>query len=247
MSGKLAAAYIIQASFFAFLALLEVVGFWAAFKQNLKAGKLYTLLVIVGAVLVVVAESIRLALHFVFKQDILNACKVEERNDLDDYTSAMDSDIESYCSTGWKNNIYKDIAWIIFGVVCSYFMYVLARSYQHQLQDPAFGRVQANSDRYRMNEIEAQNVAYGQDPPFVPPYGGPAGSSAGYAPPPVYDAPAYAPPEKGFSFGDAKKGNQVGDDVHDRDIAGQTEHNQNPFGRSESETTLPGREREGRS
>jgi hypothetical protein len=229
------------------LALLEVVGFWAAWKQQIKAGKLYTWLVILGAVLVVVAETIRLALHFVFKQDILNACAVQERNDLDTYTSASDAEITDWCYKAWRNNVYKDIAWIVFGIVCSYFMYVLARAYVHQLSDPAFGRVQANSDRYRMNEIEAQNVPYGQDPPFVPPYGGPAGASAGYAPPPVYDAPAYTPPEKGFAFSDGKKQGDVGTaDAHDRDIAGQTEHNQNPFGRSESETTLPGREREGR-
>ena len=240
--------YIIQAVFFLFLALLELVGFYAAWKQQIRAGKLYTLLVIVGGVLVIVAESIRLALHFVFKSDIQNACSVQNRDD-EEYVSA--ASIAEWCDSRWKNGIWRDVAWIVFGAICSVFMYILAKAYLHQLLDPNFGRQQAASGRYQMNPVETHHMPYshsnGQDPPFVPPYGAPPHMAPGYAAPPTYDAPAYTPPEKGYNVSDSKTAGVASerdverDSARDGDLAGS-----NPFGRSDSEVTLQGREREGR-
>lgn len=138
-------------------------------------------------------------------------------------------------------------------------MYILSKAYYHQLLDPNYGRQAPASNRYRMGALNTPSgpasAGYGpQDPPFNPPYGSspyPAPEYVGdhYSQPPMYDVPAYTPPEKGFVNVDMKGSDNAGDskasgDVglpqsasSDRDLSSQIEHN-TPF--------IPGRQGEGR-
>lgn len=52
------------------LAFLEVIGFHAAWKQNVKSGKLYVVATIAGGVLMTATEILRMALHFIWETDI---------------------------------------------------------------------------------------------------------------------------------------------------------------------------------
>jgi hypothetical protein len=52
------------------LAALEIVGFHAAWKQNVKSGRLYVIATIAGGVLMTATEILRMALHFIWESDI---------------------------------------------------------------------------------------------------------------------------------------------------------------------------------
>jgi len=220
-------------------------------QQKIKAGRLYVWAVILGGCLVTAAETIRMALHFVFKTDLKAACQTRYAGDTADFAS--NADVQDWCDSDWQNGIWRDAAWLIFGLICSVFMYILSRAYYHQLLDPNFGRTTgAASNRFRLQQMgpPAAAVPYGQDPPFVPPYsnGGMPDSAAGYAEPPGYnnhDAPAYTPPEKGsnpFANSDVKSGD-IGQRRNEEDLESQAQHLNANNG---SDDTLPGRQREGR-
>lgn len=152
-------------------------------------------------------------------------------------------------------------------------MFVLARSFYHQLLDPNFGRVQqgngiAASDRFRLDAMNAsQNMPYNgpQDAPFTPPYTaqGDAPSYGGYAAPPMYVAPEKGTPYAGVGMDNDRKDSMVDVNMdlnaaghreerdnglhHDRDLVGQTEplSNRQSRGSTDSDDTIQGRRGEG--
>ena len=213
-------------------------------------------------------EILRMALHFVWKADIQSACNLQNAG------QDTAQNIQSYCSSDWSNGkfwpmavccsanvqsltgIWRDAAWLVFGVICSIFMYILSKAFYHQLLDPNFGRQSgagaAAASRFRMT---TRNVApYSQDPPFVPPYSSSneENDTAAYGEadlPKYYGAPPYSPSEEkgGIAGGDVKIRENVTNPEemsHERDLAAQVEHT-NDYGRSDSEVTLPGRRGEG--
>jgi len=251
LTTRLKMVYLIQGVLFLVLAGLETIGMYTVYTQKIKAGRLYVWAVILGGCLVTAAETIRMALHFVFKTDLKAACQTRYAGDTADFAS--NADVQDWCDSDWQNGIWRDAAWLIFGLICSVFMYILSRAYYHQLLDPNFGRTTgAASNRFRLQQMgpPAAAVPYGQDPPFVPPYsnGGMPDSAAGYAEPPGYnnhDAPAYTPPEKGsnpFANSDVKSGD-IGQRRNEEDLESQAQHLNANNG---SDDTLPGRQREGR-
>lgn len=153
----------------------------------------------------------------------------------------------------------RQIAWMIFSIICAGLMIVLARSYYHQLLDPNHGRTQstgyAASYAYRMDGMNSNQ------PPHMP-YGGPPPLSNPFAPSqaaPEYSAPPmYVAPEKGSayeSFGTNNNSDRKDSMVdvrmedasapHDRDLAAQTEA-LNTRRSNDSDDTIQGRRGEGR-
>lgn len=158
----------------------------------------------------------------------------------------------------------RQIAWMIFCLVCAGLMIVLARAFYHQLLDPNYGRTQqqpngfAPSHAYRMDGINQEqqtssHVPYGGPPPLANPF---APGNLDHAP--DYNAPPmYVPPEKGSAYEsfnaaqNERKDSMVDvrmDDAaspHDRDLAGQmealTQRRSN-----DSDDTIQGRKGEGR-
>lgn len=67
----------------------------------MKAGRIYVFAVILGGAIVVIAETLRMVLHFVFKNDIKSACQTRYANDREDFASS--ADLTEWCDSDWRN------------------------------------------------------------------------------------------------------------------------------------------------
>lgn len=260
VSGKLLASYIIQAALYLALCVLCLVGFWAAWVSKIKAGKAWVWTTYIGTVILLAAHVVHIALHFTFKRDITNACEVQERLD---YPGSSTKEISDWCASDWRHDIWRQIAWMIFCLICAGLMIVLSRAFYHQLLDPNHGRTQqqggpGSTHAYRMDGINQQQQTATQMP-----YGGPPPLANPFAPGnhdavPDYNAPpVYVPPEKGSAYEsfnavqNERKDSMVdvrmddGTSPHDRDLAGQTE-SLTQRKSNDSEDTIQGRRGEGR-
>lgn len=72
-------------------------------QSKIKAGKAWVWCTYIGSIILVAAHVVDIALHFVFKKDVLMACEYDERID---YPGSSTQEIEDWCAKDWRNDIW---------------------------------------------------------------------------------------------------------------------------------------------
>ncbi len=111
------------------VAIVEVIGFAAAFKTNLKLATLYSRLTVPGLALVVACEILNIVGHHSFKDRIINDCTTRNTGEVapsggfgwfgqGSSGSVMSAaDAQNYCNSQWKYDSTWEIVWLIITVL----------------------------------------------------------------------------------------------------------------------------------
>lgn len=222
------------------VALVEVVGFVAALKTNMKLAVLYSKLSVPGFALVIVCEVLNIASHFMFKSRIINNCIATNTGAVAPSSSGfgwfgqssgntvMDSQAAtSYCNSQWKYDSTWDIIWLVVTAVLGVPFVMFSFAFVRQLRNP-------NSVRQRETNFGWWQRRNNQQPPSAQyangyssrPYD-PQSQPQAYSYPPApygsgpYAAPAGPPPGAFSSDGhrdlpDYERGDMQGDFDDDR-------------------------------
>ncbi|KDQ06443.1 hypothetical protein BOTBODRAFT_39599 [Botryobasidium botryosum FD-172 SS1] len=171
------------------VALIEFYGILAASSQKLKLVRIYALLTIPAVLTIMTCEMMRIVLHFIFKNSLIDQCTQASTGATYSTGSFWGGfsrgtltlrQAQQWCNDSWNRGTFADIAWFIAATIFGWLFSSVAFSYYHQLlQSPSR---MAPSDQIRMGN-------------FPPPQGPPPGP---------YNAPAYPPPEHAPPY-DAQK------------------------------------------
>jgi hypothetical protein len=183
---QLATFDIALGSLYIAVAVIEAFGIFAAVKATISLVRFYSIASIVALLCALAAESVRTALHFQFKGQLIDECT----NELTGLTvrhggyfrpgstEILNPDrARELCSGYWNHDSFRNIAWLIVALLLGLFFVSIAFSFYRQLLDPSTVRT-APTNVYRMQ-------AQGMYPP-------PQGPIPGYAPYNPY--PDYVPP-----------------------------------------------------
>lgn len=188
--------------------VIELFGLAASFLQKLPLIRIYAFLSLGVALIVFGTDLLRVVIHFVFKNTLINECTdlatgktITTRFGIWGVTTeTLDGESASeFCSDAWNHDSWSEIGWFIVSSIMALLFASVAFSYYRQMLDPASV---VNSSR----TIPPQNY----QPPYVGSYaygnapygsGNLAGSNvnfggaSGYAPPagppPGFEATAY--------------------------------------------------------
>lgn len=200
--AHLTAFDIVLGALYAAVAVIMWFGLISAVTQKLQFVRLFTFLALIAALLTFVGEILRIVLHFVFKNGLIQECTDLSTGAIvssgglgfwggvrtDSLTPAQAS---QFCNDNWSHNTFTVFAWFIATTIVSFLTCGVVFGYYHQLLDPtsvASRYPRAPSGNYRMNAFPTPyNPA-----PYDPQY-----NSRAYAPPsgppptdyvPAYDA-----------------------------------------------------------
>lgn len=127
-TAKLKTFDIIVGALILALAGVEAFGIVAVWLNKLRGLQAYAWIAGIGAFVVLGIEILRVVLHFVLKDDIISQCAAYYSPDFDGTTGSLGTanDLQNYCQTSWKRNIFIDIAWLVLTVVVGFFQAALA-------------------------------------------------------------------------------------------------------------------------
>lgn len=184
-AGDLKPINIALGTLYLIVGFIEVFGFLAAMKSNIKLVRIYTFLSVLAALIVVAAESVRFSVYFTHKQKLIDNCTNDAtgatveiysgfwggRHSIDTLSPAEAS---RYCNDGWQRSVWSSVAWLIIASVLGWFFVSIAFSYYHQLLSP---QPLAPSQAFQLRTYNPQG-GYNYPPPpgppireeFVPPY-----------------------------------------------------------------------------
>ncbi|EPQ27443.1 uncharacterized protein PFL1_04981 [Pseudozyma flocculosa PF-1] len=230
VSGKLMLFYIIQGSLLLLVALVEVLGFVAAFRSNLKLATVYSRIALPSYILVVAAQILAVVSHYTCKRDFINACTAQNTGkrvssgDSFWWNSSTTSytlsgpEAESYCQDQWNSESTWTIVWLVVVLIVGVPFVMFSFAFARQLRDPASVRVRVQPvwNWGRNNHQQAPSSQYAQGPydPQAQSY-----AMGAYPPPPAgpYARPPGPPPPDGNDLPDYQRGPHVGeDDFNDR-------------------------------
>jgi len=176
---------------------VELLGLIAAALQKLFIIRLYAFLSLGTAVIVIGTELLRVVIHFVFKQTLIDECTNLVKGDTvttrfgiwgpTTTTILDDESARSFCSSAWSHDSFSEIAWFIVTAVCSLLFASVAFSYYRQMLDPTSP---ANASRAPSAQARAAMYPEHYSPPYAGDGGfgaygrGGAGAVGQYAPPP---------------------------------------------------------------
>ncbi|KAG9019360.1 hypothetical protein FRB90_003464 [Tulasnella sp. 427] len=165
---------------------IELFGFLAAMKSNIRLVRIYTYLSILAAVIVLAAESVRFSVYFTHKKSLIDNCTTDAtgatvevysgfwsgRHSVDTLSAA---DAAEYCNDSWQRSVWSSIAWLVISTLLGWFFVSIAFSYYYQLLMPQ--PVMAPSQAFQLRTYNPQggyNYPAPPGPPprddFVPPY-----------------------------------------------------------------------------
>jgi len=189
-SGDFKTINIVLGTLYLVIGFIEVFGFFAALRQNLPAVRIYAILSVLVALLVVAAEATRFSTYFTHKKELIDTCTNEStgltvtsfgsfwgsRGTTETLTQ---SEAQDYCNSSWNRSVWASVAWLIAATIVGLFLVSLAFSFRHQLLSPQPLRPQAPSQAFAMGAYNPQ-VGYQypappgppprRDEEFVPPY-----------------------------------------------------------------------------
>ncbi|KZT00723.1 uncharacterized protein LAESUDRAFT_753073 [Laetiporus sulphureus 93-53] len=186
-TAKLATFAIIVGSLYAGVCGVQVFGIATAVSQRLWMARIYAMLSVVSAGLVVGAALMRVIVHFILKNDLINECTTISQGDVvvsvfgfwgTTYETKLTQDeANSYCKDIWHHDSFVEILSLIVEIVITAFFSSVAFAYFHQLNDPTSA---ANVTRVRVTDTEPREGGYPvhYNPPYLE-YDAP--------PAPVYD------------------------------------------------------------
>lgn len=234
---KLGTLDIVLGAIFAATAAIEIFGIGAATSRRVSLMQSFTLLSIIGCVLVIGSQILLFVLHFVFKTALINECEQLSQNATvverigvwgPIVTDKLEPDqIAQACTDLWSHDSITSFVWIVVVALYALFSTVLAFAYVHQLRDPTSV---VNASRAPSNQARAAAYApsnfgpgYGQQH-YQPPYANAAvpnlSYGAGpYAPPPGPPPGAYSNANLPGYDADAAKGPGYGTDKGDDPFA----------------------------
>lgn len=185
-SGDLKPINIALGTLYLTVGFIEVFGFLAAMKSNIKLVRIYTFLSILAALIVLAAESVRFSVYFTHKKKLIDDCTTDAtgatvavysgfwsgRHSVDTLSPA---EAANYCKDSWNRSVWSSIAWLIIASVLGWFFVSIAFSYYYQLLSPQ--PVLAPSQAFQLRSYNPQG-GYNYPPPpgppprddFVPPY-----------------------------------------------------------------------------
>jgi len=205
---------IILGILFLTVAFIETFGLFAAIKARIGMARAYAYLSIVGSLLIIAAECLRLSVYFTQKSDLINSCANEAVGltvihhgsfwgPTTDQTLDQ-SDAQQYCNSSWTQSVWTTVILLVVSIFVSLLYVSLSFSFYHQLLLPAREPL-APSQAYNLNNMQRgpynPQSGYQYPVPGPPPQGG-----EDYVPP--YD-PAKVPDyyeSQGLELGDKKDG-----------------------------------------
>ncbi|KAI0752870.1 hypothetical protein C8Q80DRAFT_481172 [Daedaleopsis nitida] len=143
---KLAIFDIVLGTIYAAACAIEIFGVIAAATQRLALVRIYAILSIFTSVAVVAAGFIRVILHFVFKDGLLEECQKVAQGDGVEFRFGIwgpkvrdhltPDEAEVFCKNAWNRDSLNEIVFLIFEIVFAIFFTVIAFAYYHQVRDP---------------------------------------------------------------------------------------------------------------
>ncbi|KAG8962859.1 capsule-associated protein CAP1, partial [Tulasnella sp. 419] len=132
--------------------------------------KIYTMLSVLAALIVLGAEITRVALYFAAKRNLINDC-AQEANGITIggwnsvwggswSTTLTGPAAQEWCEDRWERGVWGAIVWLIVVVVLGWLFASMAFSYYHQLLSP---HTVAPSQAFRMGAFNSHQP-YGQSP-----------------------------------------------------------------------------------
>ncbi|OCB87290.1 hypothetical protein A7U60_g5619 [Sanghuangporus baumii] len=209
---------------------VELFGLAAATMQKLPMIKIYAFLALGAAVIVSALGLIRVIIHFVFKNTLINECAALVEGDTITFrfgiwgttTETLDDDesAQDLCKDAWNHDSFAEIAWFIVVTILSFLFASIAFSYYRQMLDPNSLKTVSRgvpAPQHYNPPYAAGQYSYGNNPygrfgagGYAPPPGPPpAAQSQAYVP--EYDAAKLPEYDRGGYTGAA--GDQKGDDL----------------------------------
>ncbi|KAG9047146.1 hypothetical protein FS837_002929 [Tulasnella sp. UAMH 9824] len=164
-AGDLKPINIALGTLYLVVGFIEVFGFLAAMKSNIKLVRIYTFLSVLAALIVVAAESVRFSVYFTHKQKLIDNCT-------NDATGAT---VEIYSGFWGGRHSIDTLSPAEASQFLGWFFVSIAFSYYHQLLSPQ--PLLAPSQAFQLRTYNPQagyNYPAPPGPPlreeFVPPY-----------------------------------------------------------------------------
>ncbi|KAI0767337.1 hypothetical protein C8Q74DRAFT_1279762 [Fomes fomentarius] len=173
---------------------IEVFGVIAATTQRVPLIRMYAILSTVAAVAVVAAGFMRVVIHFVYKDGLLDECEKVVQGDGVEFRFGIwgprvrdqltrDEAIR-FCNNAWNRDSLNEIVFLIFEILFSIFFTMIAFAYYHQARDPtSAANVSRTPAVVAATYPEHYNRPYDSGPGYAPQYA-PYNAEPTYAPPP---------------------------------------------------------------
>ncbi|CAE6435015.1 unnamed protein product [Rhizoctonia solani] len=174
--------------------LIETLGLFAMFRQHAKLVGLYSWASVGAVIIVLVAEVIRIILHFTLKGSLIDECTRENTGDIvverggfwDPTTASIltEAQARQWCNNAWSRGSFSDFAWFIVSALLGTMFVSVNFAYWRQLLDPTsvVSRYpRAPSEQYGMGALPPHHpqphnpyaqqqynpYSYGQPDPFA--------------------------------------------------------------------------------
>ncbi|KAI0826177.1 hypothetical protein BC629DRAFT_1453726 [Irpex lacteus] len=191
---KFATIAIALGSLYMTVVAIELFGVTAAVMNKLALIRIYSFLSALSALIVIASAFLRVVIHFVFKNDLIDECKklatgadVLTRFGLWGPTihdKLTPDEAEDFCNHWWSRDSFGEIISLIILIIVSAFFVSIAFAFNHQVHDPNFQRTREVPTR-------TEEFPDHYNPPYVS-YS--YNTSAPNVAPPRYDPPAGPPP-----------------------------------------------------
>jgi len=183
---QLATFNVVIGSLYSVVAAIQVFGVFAAVKATIPLVRLYSIASLVALLCVLAAESIRTAVHFKFKGQLIDECTneltgvvIRQGGFFRSVSKTLTTDeARSICNDYWNHDSFSDIAWLIAALLLGLFFVSTTFSFYRQLLDPSSVRT-SPSNVYRLQARGMYPTAqgpipgyapYNPQPDYVPPY-----------------------------------------------------------------------------
>jgi hypothetical protein len=144
--ARLAVFDIVLGSLYFGTMAIEIFGIVAAFLQRLPLVRIYAFLSLVAALIITTTEIIRVVIHFVFKDELINECTMLSTGQEIVYRFGLWGPVSSevltpeeasiFCNRAWSNDSTNEIIWLFISGFYSFILSSIAFAYYRQLVDP---------------------------------------------------------------------------------------------------------------
>lgn len=191
-------------------ALIEVVGFIAAFKLNLKFALLYSRLAVPAFLMVIACEILSIFVHYSYKTRVIDDCITRNTGAVapgssgwgwfgsggSGNTTMSADDAKNYCNSSWRNDSTWEIVWLVVTILLGIPFVMFSFAFVRQLRNPDSVRVRESGGGWwgrRTNSQQPYSAQYANQYASGP-YDPQSQAQAYSYPPAPYGASPYAPP-----------------------------------------------------
>jgi hypothetical protein len=139
---RLATFSIVLGSLYAGTTAIFVFGIVAAATKRLSLIRIFSVLAIVAAVIVIAAGLLRTIVHFMLKNDLIAECtSLAQGNDVvfrwgiwsvDPSNNLTEPEAATFCKNAWNHDSFSEIVWLISEIVLMSLFAIVAWSYAQQ-------------------------------------------------------------------------------------------------------------------